>query len=34
MPKTVLRKHWVEDKVKEIIWAKHGESALDDILKY
>ncbi|GHV79088.1 hypothetical protein AGMMS49944_08790 [Spirochaetia bacterium] len=34
MQKNVLKKHWVENKMREIIWAKHGENALDDILKY
>jgi plasmid stabilization system protein ParE len=34
MQKSVLKKHWAENKVREIIWAKHGENAFDDILKY
>jgi plasmid stabilization system protein ParE len=34
MQKNVLEKHWVENKMREIIWAKHGENAFDDILKY
>ncbi|MFP3042446.1 type II toxin-antitoxin system RelE/ParE family toxin [Treponema primitia] len=32
--KNVLKKHWVENEMREIIWAKHGANAFDDILKY
>ena len=31
MQKNVLKKHWVENKMREIIWAKHGENAFNDI---
>jgi plasmid stabilization system protein ParE len=34
MPKNVFKKHWVENKMREIVWAKHGENAFDDIFKY
>jgi plasmid stabilization system protein ParE len=34
MQKNVLKKPWVKNKMREIIWAKHGENAFDDILKY
>jgi plasmid stabilization system protein ParE len=34
MQRNDLKKHWVENKMREIIWAKHGENAFDNILKY
>jgi plasmid stabilization system protein ParE len=34
MQKSALKKRWVENKMREIIWAKRGENAFDDILKY
>jgi plasmid stabilization system protein ParE len=34
MQKNALNAHWAENEMREIIWAKHGENAFDDILKF